>query len=82
MKFLFKFYTLKKILEFKLAERVAELRKEKNMTRKELADKMFVSVRLISYWETGKRECDFDTLVKLSNLFNESVDYILGKTDN
>lgn len=52
------------------------------MTRKELADKMFVSVRLISYWETGKRECDFDTLVKLSNLFNESVDYILGKTDN
>lgn len=74
-------FVLKFLYMSKFAERVAELRKEKNISRKELADKMFVSVRLISYWETGKRECDFDTLIKLSNVFDESIDYILGKTN-
>ena len=65
----------------KFPERLAELRKEKNLTRKQLAAQMFVSVRLISYWEAGARECDFDTLIKLSTILDESIDYILGKTD-
>ena len=60
------------------AKRLRELREYKGMSRKELADKMFVSVRLVSYWENGQRECDFDTLIKLSQLFGESIDYILG----
>lgn len=66
----------------KFGERIKELREINHLTRQQLADAMFVSVRLISYWENGKRECDFDTLIKLSNFFNESIDYILGKVDN
>ncbi len=63
----------------RFAQRLKEVRKEKGMTRKELADKLFVSVRLISYWELGKRECNFDTLIKIADIFNESVDFLLGR---
>ena len=65
----------------KFAERLKEIRIEKGLSRQELASKMFVSVRLISYWENGQRECDFDTLIKLSNILGESIDYLLGRTD-
>lgn len=65
----------------KFKDRLKEIRLEKKMTRKQLADKLFVSERLISYWENGKRECNFDTLIKLSEIFNVSTDFLLGKSD-
>ena len=58
-----------------------ELRKEKGMTRNELADKLNVSVRLIGYWERGERECSLDTLIKICDLFGVSADYLLGRRD-
>lgn len=65
----------------KFGERLKELREAKGITRKQLATAMFVSERLICYWENGKRECNFDTLIKLANYFNESIDYLLGRTN-
>ena len=46
-----------------------------------LSEKLGVSVRLISYWENGERECDFKTLISIADLFSTSVDYLLGRTD-
>ncbi|MGN1052201.1 MAG: helix-turn-helix domain-containing protein [Candidatus Scatosoma sp.] len=63
------------------AQRVKELRTEKNMTRKALAKVMNVSERLIGYWEAGQRECDFATLAALSAFFEVSADYLLGITE-
>ena len=65
----------------KFSERVYELRIENNLSRAQLALNLNVSERLISYWENGKRECDFDMLLKISDLFTVSVDYLLGKKD-
>ena len=65
----------------KFKDRLKEIRTEKMMTREQLAKELFVSVRLISYWENGKRECNFDTLIKLSEIFDVSIDYLLGKSD-
>lgn len=65
----------------KFAERLNSLRIEFNLSRIELANKLNVSVRLISYWENGKRECDFNMLIKLANIFSVSIDYLLGRTD-
>ncbi len=65
----------------KFAERLREVREEKGISRKQLAEAMFVSVRLVSYWENGLRECSFDMLIKLSQFFNESIDYLLGVVD-
>jgi len=58
-----------------------ELRIEKNLSRKELANLVFVSIRTISYWELGQRECNFEQLIKLSKVFGVTTDYLLGLED-
>lgn len=63
------------------ASRLKELRVEKGYTRQMLADKLFVSVRLISYWENGMRECDFEKLIKIADLLDVSIDYLIGRVN-
>ncbi len=62
------------------SKRIRELRGEKNITQKELAVAVGVLERTVSYWEQGKRECDFDTLIQLAQYFN-ITDYLLGIAD-
>ena len=62
-------------------KRFYSLRTEKNLSRKQVAEALGVSVRLISYWENGERECDFYMLVKICAFFSVSADYILGITE-
>ncbi len=68
-------------MENKFSEKIRELRIENNLSRSELAQKLNVSIRLISYWEKGERECDFDMLLKISKLFSVTVDYLLGNCE-
>ena len=63
------------------AEQLNALRIENDLSRSQLAEKLNVSVRLISYWENGQRECDFDTLIRIAEIFSVSVDYLLGRSD-
>ncbi|MBQ7977432.1 MAG: helix-turn-helix transcriptional regulator [Clostridia bacterium] len=63
----------------KFGERLRAERESINLTRNELAKRLNVSVRTISYWENGQRECDFDTLIKLATILETSTDYLLGK---
>lgn len=65
----------------KFAERVKEARLAKNISRAQLAKDLNISLRTISYWETGQRECDFETLVGLAKIFDCTTDYLLGITD-
>ncbi len=65
-------------MENKFAEQLNALRTENNFSRAQLAEKLNVSVRLISYWENGQRECSFDMLIKIASLFSVSVDCLLG----
>ncbi len=51
------------------------------MTRAEVASKLGVSVRTVSYWENGERECSFDMLLSICALFNTTADYLLGKSE-
>ena len=68
-------------MKHKFFEQLASLREENNLSRLQLAQKLNVSVRLISYWENGERECSFDMLINISNLFSVSIDYLLGKNE-
>lgn len=62
---------------------IKELRKKAGMTLKELADKLGTSNQTISNWENEKTEPDIKSLIKLSNLFSCSIDYIVtGKEFN
>jgi len=68
-------------MENKFAKQLKTLREENLLTRAQLAEKLNVSVRLISYWENGQRECDFNMLITIANFFATSVDYLLGRED-
>lgn len=65
----------------RFSEVLSELRKEREMSRRELAEKLNVSVRLVCYWENGQRECSFDTLIAICTFFDVSADYLLGRSD-
>lgn len=65
----------------KFPEILKETRKEFNMSRQELANLIFVSVRTISYWESGQRECNLEQLIQLSKVFGVTTDYLLGLED-
>jgi len=62
-------------------ERLKALRKEKNLNQSQLAEAVNVTQRKISYWETGQLEPDLESLWKLSEYFNVSVDYLIGKSE-
>jgi len=64
------------------AERLKELRKEKNMTQVQLAEALGVSKGTIAMWEIGKREPNFETLDRLSDIFDKRIDYILGYSND
>lgn len=58
--------------------KLRELRKKCGMTMKELGKEMGVAESTISQYETGKRQPDYETLLRLGEFFGVSVDYILG----
>lgn len=66
-------------MEFK--DRLKKLREEKNLTRKELADKLQLTYWALSKYETGERFPDPETLNKIADFFNVSLDYLMGRTD-
>lgn len=61
--------------------RITALRKEKGMSQIALSLKLNVSQKMISAYETGKSEPSVETLKKLADIFNTSVDYIIGFSD-
>lgn len=65
----------------KFSEQLSNLRLDLGLSRAQLAERLNVSVRLISYWENGQRECDFDMLIKIADIFSVSIDYLLGRQD-
>jgi len=64
-------------------KRLKQLREERNpkIYQKELADAIGVSRQAITMWETGQRIPESETLQKLADFFNCSVDYLLGRTN-
>ncbi len=58
--------------------RIRELRRDKDLTMKELGALLGVSESAISQYENGKRQPDNETLLRLSEIFDETVGCILG----
>lgn len=65
-----------------LPEKLKALRNEMGISQASLADTLGLSQQAIGKWETGNSEPDTDMLIKLASLFNVSVDYLLGRTED
>ena len=63
-----------------MANRIKQLREREGMNQAQLADFLHTSQGSISNWEQGRHDPDNDTLIILSQKFNVSIDYLLGKS--
>lgn len=62
-------------------KRIAKLRKEKGLNQIGLAMKLNVSQKMISAYESGIHQPSIDTLIRLSDIFDVSVDYLIENSD-
>lgn len=65
----------------KVMKNLKKIRKEKRMSQMQLALKLGVSQNTVSRYETGERQADYQTLIEIADLFNVSVDYLIGRTE-
>ena len=59
--------------------RLKELRKRDNLTQRQLAKIVGYEQTIISMWENGTREPGNETLIKMADYFNVTVDFLLGR---
>lgn len=62
--------------------RIAELRQSRHYTQDEMAAMLGISRAALSHYEKGRREPDYATLIKIADLFQVSLDYIMCRTDD
>ena len=65
-----------------LHERLKELKDKRNMLQKDIATALGISLRAYQYYERGEREPTASILIAMSDYFNVSIDYLVGRTDN
>ena len=68
----------------KFNEKLLRLRKEKNMSQENLANKLNISRQSISKWESGQSMPDMDNLIKLSEIFEVNLESLAkeGQLEN
>jgi transcriptional regulator with XRE-family HTH domain len=69
------------MIKMSLGKRLKEARRKAGYTQKEAAEKLNIGNNNLSNYERDYRDPDTDTLLKLSNLYNVSTDYLLGKDE-
>ena len=63
-------------------QKIRDLREDHDMTQEDLAKILNISQRTLSHYERGTRSMPIDTLKKVAEYFDCSVDYILERTNN
>ncbi|HCC34622.1 MAG TPA: XRE family transcriptional regulator [Ruminococcaceae bacterium] len=59
------------------SKKLKELRKMRSFTQAELAEQLEISPSAVGMYEQGRREPDFPTLIKISDIFGVDIDYLL-----
>lgn len=63
-------------------EKLKTCRKKAKETQKQIAEKLEISERSYQHYELGTREPNIEMLIKIANIFNVSIDYLVGRTNN
>ena len=62
-------------------EILRQVRKSKNMTQQQVSDLLHISIRTYQNYEQGTREPNIDKLIKLADLFQISIDELVGRVE-
>lgn len=65
-------------MKIKLSENIRAFRKEHAMTQEQLTEVLNVTVGAVYKWESGQSVPELGTIVELADLFDTSVDVLLG----
>lgn len=63
------------------SERLKKLRKQAHLTQTEVAEKLGISQQAYASWERGIKKPTQDNLVKIAQILNVSIDYLIGTSD-
>lgn len=64
-----------------MGNKLKNLRKQKRLTQKQVADRIGLAISAVSSYESGTRYPSYDVLIKLARIYHVSTDYLLGMTD-
>ena len=64
-----------------IANKLIEKRTGKELTQQQVADMIKVSRSAYSFYETGKKAPKIETLIKIADFYDISVDYLIGRYD-
>ncbi len=62
--------------------RIRQLREERNLRQVDIANATGIDQKTISNYETGRTNPDSYALIKLSDYFKVSIDYLVGRTSS
>lgn len=62
-------------------ERIRNLREDRDMTQKQVADILFMQLTQYRRYESGERELPLDLAITLARFYNVPIDYIAGVSD-
>ena len=62
-------------------KRLKDLREDKDLLQKDIADLLSIKQQQYSLYDTGKRDLPLELAIILSDFYNTSIDYIVGKTN-
>lgn len=62
--------------------RIREMREDHDLTQNRLAEKLGMKQPQYFRYEQGYRDIPTDILIRLADIYNTSIDYLLGRTDN
>ncbi len=63
-------------------QRIRDLREDRDLKQRQLAEYLNCSQRVYSNYELGQRDIPTEVLIRLSEFYGVSVDYLLGLTAN
>ena len=59
-------------------EKLKELRNEKGLTQKQVAQALSITVPTLSHWECGYQEPSYKDLLAICHFYDVSADYLIG----
>ena len=68
-------------LVMSFSDRIIQLKKERKLLQKDIASSVGLSLRAYQYYEKGQKEPTLSVLLRLTDYFDVSLDYLVGLSD-